>query len=45
MSIIRFGMEMARLAADPKVPFDRKIKRMNSTFYPLTAENSRKEHG
>jgi hypothetical protein len=35
MSITRFGMDMARLAADPGVPFDRKVKTMSGTFYPL----------
>ncbi|GEO16694.1 hypothetical protein [Microvirga aerophila] len=40
MSITRFGMEMARLTADPRVPFGRKVKTMSGTFYPLTAETS-----
>jgi len=40
MSITRFGMEMARLAADPEVPFDRKVKTMSGTFYPLKTSGS-----
>jgi hypothetical protein len=35
MSITRFGMEMARFAAEPGVPFHRKVKTMSGTFYPL----------
>ena len=33
MSVTRFGMEMAHLMADPRVPFDRKVVTMHGTFY------------
>jgi DnaJ domain/Virulence-associated protein E len=45
MSITLFGTEMARLAADPGVPFDRRVRTMSGTFYPLTAKRSREEPG
>ena len=37
MSLTRFGSGMARLAGDPRVPFDRKVVTMHGTFYPLKA--------
>jgi DnaJ domain/Virulence-associated protein E len=40
MSMTGFGMEMARLAADPEMPFDSKVVTMNGTFYPLRTSGS-----
>jgi hypothetical protein len=40
MSITLFGMEMVRLAADPEMPFGRKVVTMNGTFYPLRTSGS-----
>ena len=37
MSLTRFGLEMNHLAADPRVPFARKVVTMHGTFYPLKA--------
>ena len=33
MSETRFGMEMTRMADDPMMPFDRKVRTMRGTFY------------
>ncbi len=40
MSLTRFGTEMVRLAADPEMPFDRKVVTMSGTFYPIKTNGS-----
>jgi hypothetical protein len=35
ISLTKFGLEMARHANDPKLPFGPKVPMMDGTFYPL----------